>query len=77
MPKLKTKTVTLKVIGLRKLLDEDEVEDLSSCSDFSWGDTDVTMVSLQNFLKVCDKHDLHPTDGAESLDNDTYVDLNG
>jgi hypothetical protein len=75
------KDVTYQVINLAALLDEEDRERLSACSDFSWGDTDIAMVTIQNFIRVCDKRNLCITDDLRRMSKDVYwmdvyVDLN-
>lgn len=76
MPKLVPETVTYKVLGLTEILTDEECDHLAGCSDFSWGDTDVTYVALASFFYVCEKREITLSDEVRALPPDTYIDLN-
>lgn len=62
------RNVTYRVIRATDILSETEMESLSAGSDFSWGDTDVVLVRLDNFLEVCKKHNFYVAKEIRQMD---------
>lgn len=68
--------VTFNILRLSEILSADDCEILTESPAFTWGDTNVVLVKLSEFLSVCDRLGIKPAPGTcELIDADVYVAL--